>query len=494
MSKFNAKQISKNVATSYEGGKVFTRDVNDALLNFMFGSYLEDQYYETKEEQQTRFIELLDKVAETEGYKFIGKLAHFSRNEMGMRSVSTLAAAWLNDKSMQAKRDFYRGFFHRPDDVAETFAAVDMLGQKRSHGLVRGAADYISSLNDYTLGKYKLNGKDYNMFDIINITHAWSDSIQKYKDGTLAAPETWEVKVSGAKNSAEKAAEWKSLVENKKLGYLALMRNLRNIRNAGSEAGWYTNEWIESNLIPQITNFDSIKKSLIFPYQIYAAVKALTNGDFSSISLPLLNALNEAFRISIGNMPELSGKSLIILDVSGSMSNIFSENSSFSIKEICAVYSAAIYLNTDSTFIKFGDYYKEKTYDKTMNVFSLINKMQENENCGYGTRINPVLSSLVEPYDRIFIFSDMQVMNTVSYWYNKDDKSAQTILNKYWKDIGKKVPVYSFDLSNYRTQITNPDCNYLKYFTGLNEYVMKFIELYENNYNLIDYINQLYPY
>ena len=182
MSKFNAKQISKNVATSYEGGKVFTRDVNDALLNFMFGSYLEDQYYETKEEQQTRFIELLDKVAETEGYKFIGKLAHFSRNEMGMRSVSTLAAAWLNDKSMQAKRDFYRGFFHRPDDVAETFAAVDMLGQKRSHGLVRGAADYISSLNDYTLGKYKLNSRTYNMFDCINITHATSDAINKYKE------------------------------------------------------------------------------------------------------------------------------------------------------------------------------------------------------------------------------------------------------------------------------------------------------------------------
>lgn len=502
MAKFNAKQTNKYLTKTYEGGTGYTRDINEALMNFMFSSYLADQYYESAEKQQARYMELLDAVSAQEGYDFVAKLADFARNELGMRSTSALAMAYLNDKTFDDKRKKYANFFHRPDDVAEVFGAIDAIGQKRSHALVRGAGDYLSTLKDYSLGKYKMSGRTYNMYDLINITHAWSPTIQKYKNGTLVSPDTWEVKISTAKSEEEKDQEWKRLVEEGKLGYMALLRNLRNIRESGMRAGFWTNEWIFNNLLLQLTNREAIKKSMVFPYRIYACAKALVRdgslyNNWGNIPIILLQALDSAFRISIENMPKLDGKSLVVLDVSGSMESPFSENSIFSIKEISAVYACAVYVGSNCDFYKFGNHYKKQDFDKTTTVFNIIDVMMTNDDCGYGTEIVPVFEHLVDinqSYDRIFLFSDMQVMegSGYSYYYHRSNATPQGILKTYYQTIGHQIPIYSFDCGNYHSQLTSPDCNCLKYITALNEKVMKFIELYESGMSLIDYIKQHY--
>ena len=203
MAGFNKVKVCGPQARSHEGGAVYEKSPVDAWMNMLFSSFMEKGFYESAETQQNRFIELTDKIADAYGYEFVAKAAVFARNELGMRSISQLTAAWLNAKSFQHKRDFYRAFMHRPDDVAEIFAAVDYLNDKRSHALIRGAADYISSLNEHTLAKYKLNSRIYNMYDVINITHAHSHAIDLYKAGQLTAADTWEVKVSGAANEDE---------------------------------------------------------------------------------------------------------------------------------------------------------------------------------------------------------------------------------------------------------------------------------------------------
>ena len=50
---------------------------------------------------------------------------------------------------------------------------------------VRGCGDYLSNIDAYTLGKYKLNSREYNMFDLINITHATSGAINDYIESKL---------------------------------------------------------------------------------------------------------------------------------------------------------------------------------------------------------------------------------------------------------------------------------------------------------------------
>lgn len=481
MAGFNKVKARGPQMKSYEGGAVYEKTPVDEWMNMLFSSFMEDKFYESAEDQQERFEELTQAMADTYGYEFVAKAAVFARNELGMRSISQFVASWLNDKSFENKRAFYRNFMHRPDDVAEIFAAVDQLNGKRSHALVRGAADYISSLSEHTLAKYKLNSRTYNMYDVINITHAHSYAIDQYKAGTLAAADTWEVNISAKSDKVERDQEWKRMVEERKLGYMALIRNLNNILNNPE----IDNIWIKDVLIPQITDAYAIRKSLMFPYRFYTAYKNL------NVHNPFLDAaLGEAFYIAaVKNAPQLEEGSAIILDVSGSMESRISNNSNITIKEVGACFAIALWLaNPYCPVIKFGTYAKLVTnLSQLENPFTLIMRLCANDNCGYGTDIIPAFKLLDREiydntYHRIFIISDMQVMNHQS-WY--DQGSA---VKSYHKYFGMK-PCYSFDLGNYHTQILSP-ADHIHYITALNDQIFKFIGLLESNINLVDYINQ----
>ena len=313
MSKFNAKK-ENNKAISYEGGSVYNKNLVEDYLNNLFSSFIEDGFYESRQKKMERFLDLTTEVGNQLGNEFLAKTSVFARNELGMRSASQLIASYLNDKKFDNKRAYYRNFCHHPDDVAEIFGAIDMIGQKRSHATVRGCGDYLAKLNEYQLGKYKMLGKEYNMYDLINITHAKSSSVDNFMKGEIESPDTWEIKISTAKTEAERAEEWIRLVKEDKLGYLALLRNLNNILNAMSITGIDDLLLIEDKIVSKLTDEASIKKSLVFPYQIYCAYKNMKAHPFM-----IDNALDKAFRIACGNMEKFEGKSVIMLDVSGSM-------------------------------------------------------------------------------------------------------------------------------------------------------------------------------
>lgn len=483
MAKFN-KTVKTEKAASYEGGEVFEKNPVEDWINFLFSSYLENQFYESADKQMNRYTELTQKVGEKLGWEFVAKASFFSRNVLGMRSISELTAAILNHYQFDNKRAYFRNFLKRPDDVSEVFAAIDMLGDKRSHALVRGAGDYLSSLKDYQMGKYKMKGKEYNMYDLINITHAHSATVDKYKTGTLETPDTWETAISGSKSDEEKSQNWQRLVEENKLGYLALIRNLRNIVNSSPDA-----YWIEKYLVPQIENEAAIKKSLVFPYQIYCSWK---NYGIRNISIDA--ALDRAFRIACGNMPKMDGRTVIVLDVSGSMEDKLSSNSSLTLKEVGAVYAAAMFVNCNADFIKFGDEAKKLKLNKLDSIFNLVEKMYANDNCGYGTDIVPAFCLMNEKYDRIFLVSDMQIMsNNDSEWYWRRQNGIETY-NGYCKAYKCYPHMYSFDLSNYSTQVENPNNPRIHLLTALNDTLFKMLPYIENGNSLVDYINNNFSY
>lgn len=481
MSKFNQTHKSAQPnTTTYEGGAAFEKNLEQDWLNNLFSNMLENRAYESDNQQMGRYIDLTKKMLEKYGPKFIARASVFARNELGTRSISQLTAAMLNSQKFEGKRNFYKTYMHRPDDVSEIFAILDAYGEKRSHALVRGAADYIGGLKGYQLDKYRMANKSFSMIDLINITHPKSDVVDKFYNGKLEKAGTWEQKISAAKDENEKNANWRELVEGDKLGYLALIRNLNNILNAG-----VTEDWIVSYLVPQLTNADKIHKSLVFPYQIYTAYKNLEVREVNTCF-----ALNKAFRESVKNVPGLDGTSLVVLDVSGSMADRISGRSNMTIKEVCACYAEAIYLsNPGSDFIKFGTHAKMKSYSRVDDIFDIIYKMQDNDGCGYGTCITPVWEMLDKHYDRIFLFSDMQVMDSCNLWtWNSD--TAVDAMNNYMRRYGR-THVYSVDAGNYSTQISNPLRGDLTLLTGFSDKVFSFIKLLENGENLIDYINSI---
>lgn len=482
MSKFNKNMPSAERAVSYEGNVQFAKNPVEDWCNFIMSCMLENRFYESAEDQMERYINLTNQIGEELGWEFVAKAAIFARNELGMRSISELTAAILNGQTFDRKRQFFANYFKRPDGISEVFAAIDSLGGKRSHALVRGAADYLSTLKDYSIDKYKMNGKVYNMFDLINITHAHSAAIDRYKNDCLEKADTWEKAISASANEEEKSQEWQRLVEERKLGYLALIRNLRNIVNTKPSVGW-----VQEYLVPQIENVTAIKKSLVWPYQIYCAYKnvGIRNVDIDT-------ALANAFRAACGNMPELPGNNVVVLDVSGSMDDNWSANSSLTIKEVGAVYSAALLVHSGADFIKFGSDAKNKTYNPLENIFNIIRDMQENEECGYGTYIASAYNAMQKKYDRIFLISDMQTMSVSNSWYCTRD--SVNSYHSYCKKFGCTPHVYSFDLGNYRSQIENPNNPKIHLLTALSDKFFTLIKFIEDGGSLVDYINENYSY
>ena len=472
-------------AISYEGGEVYEKSPLDEWINMLFSDFMEAGFYETQKSRQERFNELTDIVIQQYGANFVAKAAIFARNELGMRSISQFVAAKLNAENFNRKRAFFRTYPHRADDVAEVFAAIDKLQGKRSHACVRGFGDYLSGLNEYTLGKYKMNNRTYNMYDCINITHATSAAINNYKAGWLETPDTWEVAISTATDEESRNKEWKRLVEENKLGYIALLRNLRNILDCEG----ITDAWICAYLVPQLVNEEAIHKSLVFPYQIYSAYKNMRIHNVN-----ITTALSAAFYIAIGNLPKLEGDTCIILDVSGSMDDPISARSNITIKEAGAVYAASILIqNPNCDFIKFGNNAKAFKYNTLDNIFDIIAAMVANDDCGYGTDVVPAFWLLDRHYDRIFLISDMQIMGHNSYYgyyWARHNVSADQAYKDYCHNYGA-AELYSFDLGNYHTQTSNPNSPYVHMCTALNEKVMKFISLLENGDKLFDYINQV---
>ena len=490
MARFNeTKQTNKT--TSYEGGDVYSMNLEDEWLNFLMSCMLEETFYESADKQRERYLELTEKMANKHGFEFIAKASKYVRNELGMRSIAQLTAAWLNDKKFEGKRSYFKNFCHRADDVAEIFAAIDSLNMKRSHAAVRGCGDYLSSLGDYQLDKYKMSNRTYNMFDCINITHAHSKGIDAFKRGELKKANTWEQVIS-ASNEADKGEKWMELVSSNSLGYIALIRNLRNIIDSTMTFN-NIDIWYMTELIPRIINEDAIKKSLIFPYQIYTAYKMLKSSGYTrytNISQSLTMALDAAFRISVNNVPEIDGSTAIILDVSGSMDDYVSYRSVTTLKELGAVYAASIWMRNKSVdIIKFGT--KAKYADTTIggNIFDFIKRMVDNDNLGYGTDIRKAFNILDYSVDTIFIISDMQIMGDSydMYYDNEGIESYQKWENKYGK-----AEVFSFDISNYHTTVANPKKKNVHCLMSLSPKIFDYIKILQSGVSIVDYINENY--
>lgn len=480
MSKFNEK-IKPARESSYEGGENYKKDVLEDWMNFLLSSKMDNAFYESAYTQQARFIELTNLVIDKYGAEFAGKCAMFTRNDLGQRSTAQLVAAMLNGQSFERKRDFYKAFCHRPDDMSEIFAAVDMLGGKRSHAMIRGFADYMSGLSEYSVMKYQMKGKRYNMYDLINIIHPKNGNgvIDDYMNGKLEVADTWVVNISTGQDN------WKNMVEGNRLGYLALIRNLNNILDEDVD-----DEWVKRNLVDQLINEVSIKKSLVFPYQIYTAYRNLKVQSFAVIT-----ALDTAFRIACGNMPKMDGNSVIMLDVSGSMDDRYGDKSSLTIKEVGACYAAALYINGNCDFIKFGNRAKSATFKKACGPFQVIREMCDNDNCGYGTDIAPAFGLINDKkYDRIFVVSDMQVMGKQNrFWGWGNSVDGMSNYRSYCAANGRTI-LYSFDLGNYSNQIANPNNHDVHLMTALNDNVFKMLEYVENGGKLYDYINENYHF
>lgn len=464
MSRFNKGSSTQTI--NQAGGKAFSQTPELELVSILLTSFLKDQFYRDSSDVVDRITQLVNMVDP----KFTAQAAIYARTKYGMRSVTHVVAGEIAKKIHNKPwlTKFFKEVVHRPDDMTEIMAYLKATDSKMTHAMARGFGMVLSGLDEYKLAKYKGIGKDFSLMDITNMVHPKpTEALGKLIKGTLPSPETWEVKLSQSgqgevteeKKSDLKNVAWRDLVLENKIGYFALLRNLRNIIEQAPE--------VLDKSCELLTNKESIKKSLVLPFRFMTAVKQLQEDGINNPKV--YRALNEALETSMSNIPIFEGKTLVVVDHSGSMDSV--EHGNMSNFEIGALFGVALAKTNGADFMCFGDYAKYwgiNPMDSTPTIIKSIG-----DDTGSGTNFNSIFEEAKEKYDRIVIFSDMQG------WIGGGAPISS--YNEYKIRTSANPKIYSFDLSSYgNMQFPQSNVYCLAGFSDKVFDIMKFIELDKN--------------
>jgi 60 kDa SS-A/Ro ribonucleoprotein len=311
MALFNFKAKKENKAVNLAGGDAYVQTPETALASLLLTSFVKDQFYRDTNQAKADLAALMAKVDPL----FAAKAGIYARNVYGMRSITHVLAVELAAAASGKTwaKAFYESIIRRPDDMLEIAALYRSLGGKNlPNAMKKGFAAAFDRFDGYQLAKYRGEDKAFKLVDLVNLVHPVAsgnngEALRLLVEGKLKNKDTWEAKLSeagqvaasDAEKSEMKATAWGELISSGKLGYLALLRNIRNIAEQAPE--------LEADVVKALTNRERIKKSLVMPFQILVAMEAL---EASSVveKRKLLNALTDAIDISLDNVPRFEGK------------------------------------------------------------------------------------------------------------------------------------------------------------------------------------------
>ena len=294
---------------THEGarGKRFTpeMELKRTLMNCLLW---EDQFYEDGVAIADRIKTLVPQVAPEK----VAQLAIEAREQMKLRHAPLLVVREMarHEKHRVLVADTLARVIQRPDEMTELLAIywADALGpmqqrkrQPVSAQIKKGLARALTKFDAYQLAKYDRDGA-VRIKDVLFLVHAKPKDAAQEKlwmqlvDGELNPPDTWEVALSAGK---DKKATFERLISAKKLGYLALLRNLRNMENAK----------VDPQLVEEAI-LDKRGADKVFPFRYVAAARAAPSFE---------PALEKAMLADLAQRPKLKGKTIIVVDVSGSM-------------------------------------------------------------------------------------------------------------------------------------------------------------------------------
>jgi len=403
-----------------------------ALTTLVLTSFLKDQFYRT--EAQT--VAEIDRLLPLAGAPFAAKLAIFARREYGMRSVSHYIAARLAGSlnKVQWTRKFYRQVIRRPDDVLEILACFKHLypGVMVPNSLRRGLADRLKTLSPHALAKYRKDGSELSMIDAVNICHpVANDQLSALMKGTLANAETWEVKLTQAGQQADGDAEelkdavWHELLGSGKLGYFALLRNLRNIAEQAPNAIGLA--------CKALVNKEAIEKSLVLPFRFVTAYEAIDKSTITPLNKRLLvEAITDAVDLSLANVPTFKGRTLVALDCSGSMSHL---------RMKAGLFAAVLAKKPGTDILLFDDRAKYVTVNSRVPTLTVAMQLPFP---GGSTNFDCIFQQAAlqgAKYDRIVILSDMQA------WIGGHTPARE--FAAYKRITGARPKIFCFDFAGY---------------------------------------------
>jgi len=480
MSKFNLKVTANEPDTiNMAGGRAHTQSAELVLVSLLLTSFTNDKYYEKEGAERQRLRSLAEQVDPL----FAARAAVYARREFGMRSVSHLLA-WMIGPRLSGQEwasSFYDAIVRRADDMLEISALVMGQGGKLSNAMKRGFAAAIGRFDDYQLAKYRGEGHVVKMVDLVNLVHPIPNernerALSALIGGSLKNEATWEAVLSAAgqtegdedAKAAAKSGAWVELIESGRIGYFALLRNLRNILTQAPE--------MAVKACALLVDKARIKKSLVLPFRFMTAYDEVRRMPQDKNTRLVLQALNTAVDLSCSNVPALDGETLVVLDTSGSMGDAEDRKGAAGIG---ALFSAVMLKAWNCDMMSFSDNAQYVDYNPSNSTIGIMEAF--NFRSG-GTNFHSIFQQANKRYDRIVILSDMQG------WVGH--QTPASAFAEYRRRTGADPVVFSFDLRGYGT-MQFPE-NKVKALAGFSEKVFELMGLLEQDPQaLIDKINAI---
>jgi len=471
---------TSHVFESPEGGKLRARDKKSDLFLAAVTTTAGDTHYENEDARDGRIRQLTSDIAR-EDPGWLLRLARWARDEGNMRRVSmVITQAMVKDRLDRRVDDHTPG---KPglSRVAANVACVradepsrmleyweKTYGKPFPKPLKRGLADACVRLyTERSALKYDTDALKYRFGDVLEICHptprddkqgdlfAWllnrrhgrkvehfpslemidenehskehaKEDLASERARIICNPEilgragmTWE-NLSGM--GEMDAAAWEAMIPH--MGYMALLRNLRNFDKAE-----ISNE-ARAQVRARLTDPDAVAKSRQFPFRFLSAYMNSSKGWHVT--------LETALDLSLSNVPHLPGRTLELVDCSGSMWDqsgwfqpVARTSGTPDRAQKAGLFAAAFARRSDCEVWAFGSFGNEYQVDTSVKPLAVANGLKS---LG-GTDTSATLKEIWRkrgPFDRVVILTDEQI-------------GRGSVGNQ----IPKDVMLYTFNIAGY---------------------------------------------
>ncbi|MGW0627964.1 TROVE domain-containing protein [Streptomyces sp. NPDC002758] len=517
MARFNtraakAQPVSRVTSTgrvlrTYEGGRGHERDARSELFLLAVSNFVSQQtFYESGADRDDRFAKLVRELAVADPSWTAGLLG-WLRGEGNMRTASIVGAAEYVKARLDAEatdgpsnRQVVASVLRRPDEPGELLAYwTAVYGRAVPKPVKRGIADAVRHLYSGTsLLKYDTASKGYRFGDILNLVHAapdpdkpWQGELFQYaldrrhnpdtavppasnrvltahrelmalpveeRRAVVTAPDgaerlaaagiTWEALAGWLQGPMDKAA-WEAVIPS--MGSMALVRNLRNFDEAG------VSDEVAGRVAAKISDPAEVARSQQLPFRYLAAYR-------HAPSLRWSYPLEQALGHSLANVPALPGRTLVLVDRSGSMFySRLSDRSELNRADAAAVFGAALALRAaDADLVEFGTDSRKVRYRKGQSVLKILDRFGD---LG-GTDTTGAVRAHYRKHDRVLIVTDEQ------YAYSRHGDPTE--------QVPSQVPVYTWNLAGYRPGHGPSGKGNRHTFAGMSDAAFRMVPLLES--------------
>lgn len=502
--RFNISIRRTRLVVNYEGERAFVLTPEMELYTAVVTTALSDQFYENSSERLKRIRSLIQKCDAA----FVAKLAVYAREVLNLRSVPLVLVvelAKLHQGDNLVSKLTGR-VVQRADEITELLALYGQANSrngfkqlnKLSKQIQKGLAVAFNSFDEYQFAKYN-RATQVTLRDALFLVHpkAKDETQQALFDkivrDELATPYTWETELSAlgqlryVSEAVKRSAfteKWEELIFSKRLGYMATLRNLRNMLEAN-----VSREAIDA-VCEYLSDAKAVAKSRQLPFRFLSAYRELKSVQYGLVS-KVLEALEKAVLHSAANIAGYHEDTRVVIaaDVSSSMQRVISAKSKVQNYDIGLMLAMLLQHRCGNVITgMFGDKWKVINLPRNQ-VLANVDEFHRREGeVGYSTNGYLVIKDLLDRrqvVDKVMIFTDCQLWNSNSGAENIDN------LWKQYKHIAPRAKLYLFDLIGYGTTPLNVQRNDVYLIAGWSDKIFDVLNAVDQGSDALKVINAI---